>query len=48
MMYERAVGLTILKERKKFFQFSVSCKNSSCRTLKIALEMSVGSNRELI
>ena len=42
------VGLTILKQRKKFFQFSVICKNSSYRTLKIALELSVGSNREVI
>ena len=44
----RTVGLTILKERKKFFQFSVICKNRSYRTLKIALELSVGSNREVI
>ena len=40
--------MTILKERKNFFQFSVICKNSSYRTLKIALELSVGSNREVI
>ena len=40
--------MTILKERKKFFQSSVICKNSSYRTLKIASELSVGSNREVI
>ena len=48
MMDEGQLVLTILKERKKFFQFSVICKNSSYRTLKIALELSVGSNREVI
>ena len=37
----------ILKERKQFFQFSVIFKNSSYRTLKIALKLSVGSNREV-
>ena len=40
--------MSILKERKKFFQFSFICKNSSYRTLKIALELIVGSNREVI
>ena len=40
--------MTILKERKKLFQFSVICKNSGYQTLKIALELSVGGNREVI
>ena len=45
---QRTVGLTILKERKNFYQFSVICKNSSYRTLKIASELSVGRNREVV
>ena len=36
------------QRKEKVFQFSVICKNGSYRTLKIALELSVGSNREVI
>ena len=35
----------ILKEKKKFFQFSIICKNSSYRTLKIELQLSERGKR---
>ena len=37
--------MTILKESKKFFQFSIICKNSGYRTLKIELELSERGKR---